>query len=286
MQFSVQGRAYSASELPGYLIQSLNGKASGNSVKGLGSSAKAWYDQSRNPNASRNTELLISEVLLTQTGISVFGKDAPGSIEPDFAGKDISLTLKGIFKDKKKDLALKDFLFTLEPPLIQQTFGSKEPKARVLLDDSILLDPVSVSGTEIKVVLHTQGLPDLYLKGLHRISVEHGDGGNSWYTDGLVRIGEPVPVTDLKPGIETVEILRDKTGKPLHIRCSGKNFLLFPKFSYTLIDGRFGFGFRTEVSAEGRFQTIVHIPNPDTFDRTSPHQVIMATPFGVSFKTF
>lgn len=75
-------------------------------------------------------------------------------------------------------------------------------------------------------------------------------------------------------------------GKPLHIRCSGQNFMIFPKFSYSLIDGQFGFGFKTEVAVDGSFQTIIHIPNSNTFDQKSRHLVILATPYGVAFKEF
>ncbi|MEZ0369307.1 MAG: hypothetical protein ACAI44_09505, partial [Candidatus Sericytochromatia bacterium] len=222
IQFTFQGQTVSAGKLPDFLLQSLsaNGNPSG-SGQGVSPSAKAWYDKPRNPNAQRAPELLISDVRLTETGVSVMGKDAPGSIEPDFAGKDIGLTLKGTFRDNKKDLQFKNFLFTLEPPLLQQTFVGNEPKDRVLLDDSILLEPVSVTGTEIKVVLHSEGIPDLYLKGLHKLSVEHGNGAPVWYTDGLIQVGEPEPVTDLKPRIDAVEVMRDEKGKPLHIRCTG-----------------------------------------------------------------
>lgn len=158
-----------------------------------------------------------------------------------------------------------------------------EPKARVLLDDSVLLEVVSVSATEIKVILQSEKLPDLYLKGLHRLSVEHGD----WYTDTLIQVGDPVaPESDLTPTIDSIEIKRNPSGLPMQIRVLGNNFMVYPKFSHSTIDGLFGFGFQTEVFADGRFEMLVHISNPETFDQRSEHTLIMATPFGVVVKEF
>ncbi len=230
----------------------------------------------------RRPDLLISNVQLSATGESIFGKDAPGSIRPDYAGKEIQLTITGTFKDADgQALNTSDFLFTLAPPLIQQTFIGTEPNARVLLDDSILLEVNSVTATEIQATLHTQLIPDLYLKGLHRLSVEQGN----WFTDSLIQVGEPEHTDYLFPKIDAVEILYDQNN-PVHLLLKGKNLMLQPKFYYTLIDGQFGFGFQTEVIADGNAQTIVHIPNPETFSQKVKHLVILATPFGVAFKEF
>lgn len=236
------------------------------------------------PQLVHSPELLIEDVRLTDTNVSILGKAAPGSIEPDYAGKAVALTLTGIFKDAQQaPFPLTDFLFTLAPPLVQQTFVGAEPQARVLLDDSILLEVLSVSETEIQAVLQTEKLPDLYLKGLHKLSVEQED----WYTDALIQVGDPLPPAgSLMPSITSVEILRDTQNRPRHLRLTGQNFMVYPKFSYTTIDGAFGFGYQTEVTADGQFETLVHIPDPDAFEQQSEHAVIMATPFGVAFKTF
>lgn len=234
------------------------------------------------PEASQSPELLINDVILSDTGLSVMGKDAPGSLEPDFAGKEIALTLTGTFKNSQhQPLSASDFLFTLAPPLVQQTFIGTEPIARVLLDNSILLEATSVTETEIRAILRTEKLPDLYLKGLHRLSVEQGD----WYTDTLIQIGDPTPPpSSLMPHIDSIEVIRNSQQLPLHVRLTGQNFMLYPKFSYVTIDGEFGFGYQTEVNQHGFMQTIVHIPHPEIFDQISPHIVILATPFGVAFK--
>ncbi len=52
------------------------------------------------------------------------------------------------------------------------------------------------------------------------------------------------------------------------------------------IKGKFGFGYQTEVAADGAAETVVHIPDPLGFDVNPRHTVIDATPFGVTFKEF
>jgi hypothetical protein len=92
-------------------------------------------------------------------------------------------------------------------------------------------------------------------------------------------------VSSLQPQIEGVEVLRER-GKPMHIKLTGRGFMVFPKFSYATIDGEFGFGYQTEVTADGAAETVVHIPDPQSFDVNPRHTVIYATPFGVTFKEF
>jgi hypothetical protein len=40
------------------------------------------------------------------------------------------------------------------------------------------------------------------------------------------------------------------------------------------------------VAADGSAETVVHIPDPQSFDLNPTHTVIYATPFGVAFKEF
>ncbi|PIW14650.1 hypothetical protein COW36_21675, partial [bacterium (Candidatus Blackallbacteria) CG17_big_fil_post_rev_8_21_14_2_50_48_46] len=225
--------------LQDFLIQSLReakpkGKASDkeNETKQEKKSSKQppklgqhdWREFKPHSGCRRSPELLITDIQLTESGASVFGPTAPAALTPDYAGSPLRLTLKGKFERRgEKELKLKNFLFQYEPPLVQQSFVGKEPKARVLLDDSILLQVETVSATEIVARLNTQLLPDLYLKGNHRLSVELGE----WYTDALLNVGEPVPVeySRLQPQIESVEVLReDDDDRPQHIRLKGKGF--------------------------------------------------------------
>ncbi len=247
-------------------------------------SDRDWKDFKPRSRCERTPELLITDIVLTATGESIMGPSALIGLRPDYAGTEIGLTIKGQFeKRNEKAFKLKDFLFQFETPLVQQSFIGKEPQARVLLDDSILLQVESVTKTEIKVRLNTQLLPDLYLKGNHRLSIEL----DRWYTDALLNVGEPAPVevSALQPRIESVEVLRER-GKPLHIKLTGRGFLVFPKFSYATIDGEFGFGYQTEVMADGSAETVVHIPDPNSFDLNPHHNLVYVTPFGVAFKAF
>ena len=280
MQFEVQGQFLDEASLPDFLVKNLNGKPLQNLLQEL---KEARFNRPRTGDWERVPELLIQDVLLTNSQQSIFGKDAPAALEPDFAGTIVGLTIKGSFRDKqRRPLEKKAFAFTLEPDLVQQTFVGTEPHARVLLDHSLLLEVESVSATEIKAMLRTKQIPDLYLKGMHRLSVET----DKYYTDSLIRIGDPAPVTSLLPAIQSVEVMRDKNHRPLHVRLRGKNFMLYPKFSFATIDGDFGFGYRTEAFSDGSFESIIHVPNPDLFDRTPTHSIVYARPFGSAFKTF
>ena len=300
MHVEIQGQTVSEEQFEDFLIQKLNltpfGRGNQNNHQNDNKNnvrtphylplpskpSTPWYKEIRHGDWRRSPELLIQDVLLSESDESVSGTEAPAAIHPDFAGQEIQLTLKGHFEDRWRPLPLRDFLFTLDPELLQETFVGLQPRARVLLDNSILLQVDSVSADEIQATLNTERVPDLYLKGLHRISVEYGQ----YYSDGLIQIGDPEPVEDLQPRIDSVEVLRDRRGTPLHLRLSGDNFMVFPKFSYALIDGEFGFGYQTEVLRNGGMETVVHIPDPEHFDDLETHSVIYATPFGVDFQEF
>lgn len=47
-----------------------------------------------------------------------------------------------------------------------------------------------------------------------------------------------------------------------------------------------GFGGQTEVTADGSAETVVPIPDPQSFDLNPRHRVIDARPFGVALKEF
>lgn len=276
LQIQVAGQTMNSQQLTDFLIQSAGGKKQKVPTN-------TWH--SLQQNVERTPELLIQDVTLTDTGQSIIGADAPASIQADYAGKEVRLTLTGIFKDKKKDLAQKTFLFTLDPELTQQTFllnAQKEPKSRVLLDRSILLQTEAVSGNQIQVKFNTERLPELYLKGLHLLSVEHG----RYYTDVLVRSGVPEPVDSLAPQIEAVEVLQGEDGKPSHVWIKGQNLMVATKLSYSTIDSQFSFGYQTEVLADGSSETTIHIPDLDTFDINVSHTLTYATPFGTAFTQF
>lgn len=216
LQLELAGQNMDAEQLNDFLIQSIERKQGKKLSKQAKKSAKEIWEHLRNQhgNAQRTPELRIDDVLLSETGQSIIGANAPAGIEPDFAGKEIRLTINGVFKDKKKALQQSSFLFTLDPELLAQSFlwsSDRQPRSRVLLDQSLLLQTEAVSGTQIQVRLSTERDLTYLLKGLHHLSVEHGN----YYTDTLVRVTEPTPTQeDLAPQIEDVQVLTNQQGQP------------------------------------------------------------------------
>jgi len=176
-------------------------------------------------------------------------------------------------------------LFINEDNLLNKTFIENDPKTRVLINDSILLEPILVSEKEIFLRINTQGIPDFYLKGIHKITLNVGN----YYTDTLILIGEPEPVNNLRPKIEKIEIIYNKKDKPINLKIIGENYMLYPKFSYAKIDGIFGFGHETSIFKDNevlKWETIIHIPDPDSFKKNSKHTINYLTPFGMAYKEF
>lgn len=264
-----------------FVVQRLNHSFLRSKLKNrVSTKAKKWYLQNRlrHSNWRQSPELVLQDVILADSQISILGSEAFAEIHPDFQGHFENLVLRGVFKNRGGALPINDFLFSFEPHLLQQTFIGKAPQARILLDQSVLLQVVSSNENEIIARLDTTAVPDFYLKGLHRISVEYGN----YYTDGLIKIGEPVETDNLSPIIERSEVVYENNKKPRFIRLYGKHFMVNPKFSYALVDGEFAFGFQTDVLDNGSAETLIHIPDPRQFDIASQHEIMYATPFGVT----
>ena len=237
-------------------------------------------------NLKKHPDIDIQNIVLTDTSERVMDEGTPATseIKPDYAGKIISLTITGKFSTSPK-MKLDNMMFTNEPGLIHQSLVEQEPVIRVTLDDVILFTPVSASSTSITVTLDSKGMPELYLKGLHKLTITAG----KYFSDTLVKVGEPVPVTSLSPRIDSVEVLRDERGKPENLKLTGSNLMLNYRFSYAQIDGVFGFGHSTSViddNAETKWESIIHLPNPKTFNPAVQHTISLATPFGFVFKSF
>jgi hypothetical protein len=237
-------------------------------------------------NLRKYKDIQIDNITLSDTGKRVMDEGTPAvsAIIPDYAGKTINLTITGKFNTVPK-IKLEHMLFTNEPGLIHQSVVGNEPQIMVILDDSILFTPVIASDKEIKVKIDTRGIPEFYLKGLHKLTVID----NKNFSDTLVKVGDPAPVTSLSPSIYSVEVLKDDEGKPVNLKLTGRNFMLYYRFSYSQIDGVFGFGHMTNVVEENGvlgWETIVHIPNIPDFEGKTEHTISYATPFGFAFKIF
>ena len=249
-----------------------------------------WHNRPPLAGFSKTPDLTIQDVWLN--GQSIQGTQAPSSLRQDWEGAPHELLIKGQFENKKdKDLTLNAFRFTLEPGVLLRAMAPNEnkPTSRVLLDDAILMTPLAVSGTEIRVQLPQAGLGELLLKGLHKITVIH----KNYYSDTLIQVGEPLTPPSqavLTPQFNSIEVVRNDKGQPRFLRCTGSGLNMTQgKFAYSLIDSEFAFVYQSQiVSTEtGReYETLIHIPAPDSFDLNTNHTLVYATPFGTSFKQF
>ncbi|MEK7433792.1 MAG: hypothetical protein AABZ74_11715, partial [Cyanobacteriota bacterium] len=165
--------------------------------------------------------------------------------------------------------------------------------------------------------------PDFYLKGLHKISILDEDDKR---TDAKIRIGDPeIPKVSLSPSIEEVKIIKvkdifyDKDSKEwafnvaheddgkdkledflktwknlpntgINLKIKGKNFMMFYKFAYSKIDGKFGFCHSTAISKDANgnvvWEAIIHIPDIKDFNTKTKHTISYSTPFGTAIRSF
>ena len=230
-------------------------------------------------NYEHKPTLKIDDVLLDNKSIL---KTGTNEIKGDFSkDKNIDLTIKGKFRTWKP-IRQKDMIFSYQTGLYQQSIVGNRPVVRVLLDDSIIFSYLSANENEIKVRLNSKYIPEFYLKGLHKLTLE----ARKYFTDTLIKVGEPEPVANLFPKITKIEVLKDKKNKPVNLKLTGSNFMMYYRFSHSTIDGVSVFGHQTNILSDGTFESIVHIPSPEKFDMSKKHTINYATPFGVTFKEF
>lgn len=234
-------------------------------------------------------KLKITDVTLNN--LSIMSDKGVSSILPDFNGKDILLTIKGVFKTESS--TIKKTQFQYEQGLFNQSIVGNKPETRVLLDESIIFEILSISKSEITVKINSKWIPDLYLKGLHKLRVISGEKSASVF----VKVGDPSPVNTLSPKILSVEVLKTKDDdsdnksdknnkKPNNILIKGSNFMMYYRFSYSTIDGVFCYGHQTNILNDGSFESIIHIPDPKKFDPNKKHILMYTTPFGSVLKEF
>lgn len=262
---------------------------------------KMWF----NYQLQKDKNIVIDKVLISDTDKRV---DDLGDSEltPDYSGKEVALSIKGNFNSEL--IQPQHVMFENEENLLQLSYvGEEKPKTKILIDDSILLKPVSATKDEIKVIFSSQAIPDYYLKGLHKLSIM---SENNKRTDTLIKIGDPVrPNASLSPSITEIKIIKKKDIKggvfqvlhndgedgytpetPINIKIKGKNFPMFYKFSYSSIDSKFGFGHSTAISKDNNgnitYESIIHIPDPKEFEKKTSHTLTYSTPFGTVIKTF
>jgi hypothetical protein len=280
---------------------------------------KTWFDYK----LEKSQKIIINQIVLSGTNTRV-DDSGTESIVPDYSGKDILISIKGNFDN---DIIKSDkIMFQNEPDLLQISYmGEKLPRTKVLIDDSILLEIVSASKSEIKAKISTQAIPEYYLKGLHKLSILGEDEEHR--TDALIRIGDPVdPKASLSPSIDEVKIIRvrdiyyDKEVKsfafkvlskddderddnkfweeiknkaldtPIFIKLKGKNFMMFSRFSYSKIDSKLSYGHSTAISKDSNnniiWESVIKISDIRDFISKSTHSISYSTPFGTAIRSF
>lgn len=139
------------------------------------------FSEPAGPEPNNEHGLSISDVVLADSGLSIMGTKAPGSLAYTPDGQPITLTVKGQLsaehppKSEPGDYSGAGFPFA---GLLQQTFGDTLPHRRILMDDSILL-PLATntepSDSAVSVVLNPKDLIDLAMPVPHWITVVDGE---------------------------------------------------------------------------------------------------------------
>ena len=270
-----------------------------------------WIDGNK---LSKNDSFKIDSIILTNTSkrIDENGKD---NIIPYYSGKDIFITINGTFNTEL--IKESDMLFENEPNLLQISYiGENIPKTKVLIDDSIVANFISANENEIKIKINTIGIPDFYLKGFHKLTIKSEDKK----TEKLIRVGEPVyPQSSLSPSISEISIIKAKDiyyddeykswafkvlsnevsweelkssnpDTPVAIKIVGKNYMMFNRLIEAKIDGDLAIGHSTAISKDIDdnliWESIIFIPNRDSFSSNTIHYITYSTPFGAVIRSF
>lgn len=232
---------------------------------------------------SQTSEFRIDNVFLSSPGTSVMGANASASLSPDYeATAPINLIVQGHFPNTPV-LTLEQMHFTHEPGLLHLSFLPDELPHHLVLNHSIALKPISVSPTQITATLHPRGLPDLYFKGLHTLTLKVGNQT----AERQIKVGDPLRAVNLNPVIHSV--LYDNDQHPTHLKLTGQHFMVQPSLNYVQVDGIPVQATRASVQqTETGLQSNlwIPIPNPDTFDPHSDHELLYITSFGVALANF
>jgi len=227
----------------------------------------------------------IQDVVLSATGASILGLSAAAAIQADYAtNHPISITLRGRF-DTVPVLSLQQMRLTHEPGLLHLSLLENELPARITLNHSMVLTPISVSATEIVAHLNSQGVPDLYLKGLHTLTLTVGQ----LVAESQIKLGDPLTPASLNPVIGQVEVLYDDHQHPVQLKLTGQHLMLQPGLNYVQLNGLAAQAYQTAVhqTETGLSGTLlVKLPDPETFDPQDTHELLLITPFGASLTSF
>lgn len=224
------------------------------------------------PQPTPTPRFYIRDVVLTDTGESVMGTNAPAAIQARYSrSNDILLTLRGNFKP---DLLMSEEMmrFTYEAGLMHQSFRGDTPAAHLLLNESILIEPISINLESMTFKLNTQYLPDLYLSGLHRLTLVAGP--ERIQKD--VRVGSPNEFILLLPQLLSV---RSEQGQ---LWITGKHFFVTPELNQVWVNGALYPVQQINVLADGSSEAILSFAVP----LADSYMITYQSPFGQTTQTF
>lgn len=228
----------------------------------------------------------IDNVVLSDSGIQV--NNNQGEIIPDYSNsKNIKITVNGDFP--LSSFLENKFFFINEPDLLHLSYiGEKELKTVALIDNSIVLKPVSSSLKYVNFTVDSKSVPDFYLKGNHQLKII---AENRTLTT-MIKIGDPVaPKESLTPYISKIELLKKENdnSKAMALKLIGKNFMINPQFYYAKVDGVHSPGYQTNViktTSGDIFETVINISKQNNFLNKQNHVIEFYTPFGMFYSEF
>lgn len=228
------------------------------------------------PTPTPPTLIQIQDVRLQTSDQSIMGPNAPAALQVQ-PTEQATLELK-IIGHFESVLALTEetMRFTFEAGLLHQTFWGDEPPVRVLLNGSLILEPISISATEIQVRLNTRYLPDLYLLGDHQLSVHIGPVSQLV----SIRVSEPLSVINLLPQLQAGVYMPASSQTPAYLKLKGTNLLLNPSWTQTTLNQQAVQAKATTIFADGSAEMWLVLPSD--LAELNRWDVRYQTPFGVS----
>lgn len=186
------------------------------------------------PQPTPTPRFYIRDVVMTETGKSVMGVNAPEAIQPVYSDPNpIRLTVTGNF-DTNIPFSEPAMRFTFEPGLLHQSFAGETPAVRALLNGVLLLEAVMVTPQRLELLLPQHYLPDLYLQGMHALTLVAGES----LQQTTVRLGEPNPPrATLIPVLENATVILAEGVNPPLLRLEGRHFLLQPGWQQLRLEG-------------------------------------------------
>ncbi len=187
----------------------------------------------------------ISDVVLTATGESVMGANAPGALSPDYDNSTpVEITVLGKFPGAFTEAGMR---FTYEPGILTQNFVGELPTVRALLHDVLILEPKSVSASSMTLAIQAGAIPDLQQQGLLKLTLTTGSVSQSAF----LRFDVPF-APDHFPVIHQVAF-QEIDGSPV-LEVQGSNFYLSPEANQCWLDGEKQTSLQTQILWNGTSQ--------------------------------